>query len=104
MRSHSGSTPQRANPKRHVWVKRQSRWLWHDWRLCCVSPKGEHRTDGDAFVSYENPDYWRRRAEETRTRAEHMLDGITKGLMLEVAESYERIAKAYEAPRRTKEG
>jgi len=69
-----------------------------------VSPKGEHRTDGDAFVSYENPDYWRRRAEETRTRAEHMLDGITKGLMLEVAVSYERIAKAYEAPRRTKEG
>ena len=55
-------------------------------------------------IPVENPDYWRRRAEETRRRAEHMLDSITKGLMLEVAESYERIAKAYEALRGTKEG
>jgi hypothetical protein len=44
----------------------------------------------------ESPAYWRRRAEAARTRAEHALDGITKGLMLEIADSYERIAKAYE--------
>jgi hypothetical protein len=59
----------------------------------------------------ESPAYWRRRAEEARTRAEHVLDGITKGRMLEIADSYERIAKAYEEqpvrveqPRGTKEG
>jgi hypothetical protein len=50
-------------------------------------------------IPVENPAYWRRRAEEARTRAEHMLDGITKGLMLEIAESYERIAKSYEEQR-----
>jgi len=23
-------------PNLHRMGKRQSRWLWHDWRLCCV--------------------------------------------------------------------
>jgi hypothetical protein len=62
-------------------------------------PKGEHRTAVAEHIPVENPAYWRRRAEEARTRAEHMLDGITKGLMLEIAESYERIAKSYEEQR-----
>lgn len=47
-------------------------------------------------IPVENPEYWRRRAQEARTRAEKMQDLITKGLMLEIADTYERIAKAYE--------
>jgi hypothetical protein len=61
-------------------------------------PKGEQRTGVAEHIPVENPAYWRRRAEEARTRAEHMLDGIN-GLMLEIAESYERIAKSYEEQR-----
>jgi hypothetical protein len=36
------------------------------------------------------------RAEEARRRSERMHDSITEGLLLEIADSYERIAKAYE--------
>ena len=67
---------------------------------------GGHRTHGDAFAGFnaavdeempiESPDYWRQRAAEARTRSEHMLDSITKALLLDIANSYERIAKAYE--------
>jgi hypothetical protein len=60
-------------------------------------PKGEHRTAVAEHIPVENPAYWRRRAEEARTRAESRWD--TKGLMLEIAESYERIAKSYEEQR-----
>lgn len=41
----------------------------------------------------DNPEYWRKRAEEARTLAEQMRDPQTKALMLGVAESYEKIAK-----------
>ena len=41
----------------------------------------------------DNPEYWRKRAEEARTMAERMTNAHTKSLMLSVAESYERIAK-----------
>jgi hypothetical protein len=41
----------------------------------------------------DDPDYWRKRAEEARTIAERMTDTHTKALMLGVAESYEKIAK-----------
>jgi len=65
----------------------------------------------DDDMPIESPEYWRQRAVEARTRSEHMLDSITKALMLEIADSYERIAKAYEEqtvlleqPRDTKEG
>ena len=44
----------------------------------------------------ENPAYWRSRAEEARARSEQVLDSITKALLLEIADTYERIAKAYE--------
>jgi hypothetical protein len=43
-----------------------------------------------------SPDYWRARAEEARTRSEQVSDSVTKALILETADSYERIAKAYE--------
>ena len=65
----------------------------------------------DDDMPIESPEYWRQRSVEARTRSEHMLDSITKALMLEIADSYERIAKAYEErtvlleqPRDTKEG
>ena len=41
----------------------------------------------------DNPEYWRKRAEEARTMAERMTNAHTKSLMLSVAESYEKIAK-----------
>ena len=41
----------------------------------------------------DDPDYWRKRAEEARTIAERMTDAHTKSLMLGVAESYEKITK-----------
>jgi hypothetical protein len=41
----------------------------------------------------DDPEYWRKRAEEARTIAERMTDAHTKSLMLSVAESYEKISK-----------
>ena len=55
---------------------------------CGVMPPNDHLIG--------NPDYWRKRAEEARTRSEQVFDSITKALILETANSYERIAKAYE--------
>jgi hypothetical protein len=65
----------------------------------------------DDDMPIESPGYWRQRAEEARSRSEHTRDSITKALLLEIADSYERIAKAcgeqtvlLEQPRDTKEG
>jgi len=49
----------------------------------------------DAHLN-ENPDHWRKRAEEARRRSEQTQDSITKALLLEIAGTYERLAKAYE--------
>lgn len=64
----------------------------------------------DDDLPIEDPDYWRHRAEEARTRVEQMLDSQTKALMLGIADTYEKIAEAYEKhivrleqPRGTKE-
>jgi hypothetical protein len=54
----------------------------------------------DDEMPIENPNYWRIRAEEARSLSEQMLDSITKALMLEIADTYERIAKAYEEQER----
>lgn len=43
-----------------------------------------------------NIEYFRKRAEESRTLAEQMLDAQTKILVLGIAESYEKIAESYE--------
>jgi len=43
-----------------------------------------------------DPEYWRKRAEETREFAEKMSDAHKKLLMLGVAEIYEQIAKSDE--------
>ena len=41
----------------------------------------------------DDPEYWRKRAEEAHTLAEQMMDTHTKSLMLGIAASYEKIAK-----------
>ena len=41
----------------------------------------------------DDPDYWRRRAEEARALAEQMVEAHTKSLMLGIAANYEKIAK-----------
>jgi hypothetical protein len=43
-----------------------------------------------------DPEYWRKRAEETRALAEKMGDAHKKILMLGIAEIYEQIAKSDE--------
>ena len=50
----------------------------------------------DDEIPIETPDYWRARAAEARTCSEQMLDSHTKALMLDIADTYERIAKFYE--------
>ena len=49
----------------------------------------------DVMVSNitDDPDYWRKRAEEARVLAEQMVEAHTKSLMLAIAASYEKIAK-----------
>jgi hypothetical protein len=47
-------------------------------------------------IPVENPNYWRARAEEARRHSEQIQDSITRALLLEIAETYERIAKAYD--------
>lgn len=44
----------------------------------------------------ESPDYWHQRAEEVRTLSAQMRESQTKALVLSIAETYERLAKAYE--------
>src|SRR5215467_14514166 len=49
----------------------------------------------DVMVSNitDDPEYWRKRAEEARTQAEQMVEAHTRSLMLGIAASYEKIAK-----------
>jgi hypothetical protein len=41
----------------------------------------------------DNPDYWRARADEARTQAEQMRDRWAKEALLNIADTYERLAK-----------
>jgi hypothetical protein len=41
----------------------------------------------------EDPEYWRKRAEEARSIGEQMRDTHMKAVMLGIAQSYEKIAK-----------
>jgi DNA-binding ferritin-like protein len=49
----------------------------------------------DVMVSNitDDPEYWRKRAEGARTLAHQMSEARTKAIMLEIAASYEKIAK-----------
>jgi DNA-binding ferritin-like protein len=44
----------------------------------------------------DDPQYWRDRAEEARTRADKMKDPETKHIMLRIAEGHERQAQLLE--------
>ena len=44
----------------------------------------------------DNPEFWRFRAGEARTIADDMNDAEAKGIMLRIADDYERIAKLCE--------
>jgi hypothetical protein len=41
----------------------------------------------------DDPEYWRKRAEEARTLSEQMRDTHMKAVMIGIAESYKKIAK-----------
>ena len=43
--------------------------------------------------SVDDPNHWRGRAEEARTLAEEMKDEISRQMMLDIANGYERLAK-----------
>ena len=48
----------------------------------------------------EDPAHWRRRAGESRSTAEQLDDPVQKKTMLEIAESYERLAMRIEQIRK----
>ena len=43
-----------------------------------------------------DPEYWRKRAEEARAVAVQMMDAHTKAIMLSIAQDYEKLAKRAE--------
>src|SRR5215472_10288416 len=43
-----------------------------------------------------DPEYWRKRAEEARAAAVQMMDAHTKAIMLSIAQDYEKLAKRAE--------
>jgi hypothetical protein len=43
---------------------------------------------------YNDPEHWRKRANEAREVAQHMTDAKGKAAMLEIADTYDQIAKA----------
>jgi hypothetical protein len=51
---------------------------------------------GLALSVFNDPEYWRRRAEEARDIAEQMKDMPSKDVMLRIAKDYERLAKRAE--------
>jgi hypothetical protein len=44
------------------------------------------------FTSHDDPDYWRKRAEEARVLAEEYRDEMAKAALLKVAEECDKLA------------
>jgi hypothetical protein len=63
-------------------------------RAFLISTEGDELCS-DVMVSNisDDPEYWRKRAEEARTLADQMIEAHTKAIMLEIAVSYDKIAK-----------
>jgi hypothetical protein len=55
-----------------------------------------HGNPGGRVMSYEDSIHWRARAEEIRTLADEMSDGISKHVMHRIAEDYDRFAQIVE--------
>ncbi len=53
--------------------------------------------------SFDDPKHWRERAQEARLHAEQIDDPISKRMMLQVAEDYEKLATRAEQRLRRKE-
>lgn len=53
-----------------------------------MGARGAGLSDNDI----RGPEHWRQRAEEARAMAEHMIDERSQSLLMDVAESYDRIA------------
>jgi hypothetical protein len=51
----------------------------------------------------DNPEYWRARAEETRTLAESLNDKEARKIMLGIAKDYDRMADRAESGRQKNE-
>jgi hypothetical protein len=49
-----------------------------------------------ALNQSDDPEYWRKRAEEARAIAVQMLNAHTKSIMLGIAQDYEKLAKRAE--------
>ena len=47
-------------------------------------------------LKFDDPDYWRKRAEEARAVAVQMLDPHTKAIMLSIAQDYQKLAERAE--------
>ena len=56
---------------------------------------------GAVPLLYNDPEHWRKRAEEARELAHKMTDPVGKSAMLEIAENYEQLAEQAEAIRKT---
>jgi hypothetical protein len=66
----------------------------------CYGREGFLRTRRDWCLMptffLDDPEHWRQRAEEIRTLADDMKDEVSKLMMLQIAEDYERLAKRAE--------
>jgi hypothetical protein len=45
------------------------------------------------MIDWNDPEYWRSRAEEARAVAVQMTDPYTKAIMLSIAQDYEKLAE-----------
>ena len=76
------------------------RYVFLKWRLrISLIPKTQGRRIAigiNLMPQTNNPEFWRFRAEEARTIAADMIDAEAKGIMLRIADDYDRIAKLSE--------